>query len=84
MMKSAEDRPSNELAKPLDRPTARRILVQGQVCSAFVVIAGVGRKDPAQMTLAEETVWSRHYSLRIEPISLSAYPFCQGDRGAVG
>ena len=44
MMKSAEDRPSNELAKPLDRPTARRILVQGQVRSAFVVIAGVGRK----------------------------------------
>jgi hypothetical protein len=27
--------------------------------------------------------WSRH-SLRIEPISLSAYPFCQGERGDVG
>ena len=24
--------------------------------------------------------WSRH-SLRTEPISLSAYPFCQGERG---
>jgi hypothetical protein len=54
MMKSAEDRPSNELAKPLDRPTARRILVQRQVRSAFVVIAGVGRSDPAQMALAED------------------------------
>ena len=54
MMKSAEDRPSNELAEPLDWPTARRVLVQGQVCSAFVVIAGVGRSDPAQMTLAED------------------------------
>ena len=53
MMKSAEDRPSNELAKPLDRPTAWRILVQRQVRSAFVVIAGVGRSDPAQMALAE-------------------------------
>jgi hypothetical protein len=48
MVKSAEDRPNNELAEPLDRPMARRILVQGQMCSAFVVIAGVGRNDPAQ------------------------------------
>ena len=54
MMKAAEDRPSNELAKPLDRPTARRILVQRQVRSAFVVIAGVGRSDPPQMALAED------------------------------
>ena len=54
MMKSAEDRPNNELAKALDWPTARRILVQRQVRSAFVVIAGVGRSDPAQMALAED------------------------------
>src|SRR5215831_16268468 len=54
MVKSAEDRPSNELAKPLYRPTARRILVQGEVRSAFVVIAGVGRRDPAQVPLAED------------------------------
>src|SRR6516225_6408789 len=27
--------------------------------------------------------WSRH-SRRIEPTSLSAYPFCQGERAAVG
>src|SRR6201996_6277026 len=27
--------------------------------------------------------WSRH-SRRTEPISLSAYPFCQGERGDVG
>jgi hypothetical protein len=49
MMKSAEDRLSSELAEPLDRPIARRILVQRQMRSKFVVIAGVGRKDPAQM-----------------------------------
>jgi hypothetical protein len=59
MMKSAEDRPSNELAKPLGRPTARRILVQRQVRSAFVVIAGVGLSDPAQMALAEDRRDSR-------------------------
>ena len=29
------------------------------------------------------TIWSRH-SRRIDPISLSQYPFCHGDRGAVG
>ena len=49
-----EDRPSSELAEPLDRPMARRILAQGQMRSEFVVIAGVGRKDPAQMGLAED------------------------------
>ena len=54
MVKSAEDRPSSELAEPLDRPMARRILAQGQMRSQFVVIAGVGRKDPAQMGLAED------------------------------
>jgi hypothetical protein len=54
-MKSAEDLPNNELAEPLDRPMARRILIQGQMCSAFVVIAGVGRNDPAQMALAEDS-----------------------------
>ena len=54
MMQPAEDRLSNELAEPLDRPMARRILVQGQMRSQFVVIAGIGRKDPAQVGLAED------------------------------
>ena len=35
-MKSAEDRLSSELSEPLDRPMARRILVQGQMRSEFV------------------------------------------------
>ena len=39
MIKFAEDRLSNKLAEPVDRPTVRRILVQRQMCSAFVVIA---------------------------------------------
>ena len=54
MVQPAEDRPSNELAEPLDWPTAWRILVQGQVRPQFVVIRGVARKDPAQMGLAED------------------------------
>ena len=54
MMKSAENRPCDELAEPLDWPMAGRILDQGQICSEFVVIASVGRKDPAQMGLAKD------------------------------
>ena len=54
MMKSAEDWLSNELAEPLDRSLARRILAQGQMRSLFVVIAGVGRKAPTEVGLAED------------------------------
>jgi len=53
-MKSAEDRLSSELAEPLDRPMARGILTQGQMRSELVVVAGVRRKDLAQMGLAED------------------------------
>src|SRR6266851_3282870 len=56
MMKAAEDRLSSELAEPLDGPMARRILFQGQMRSEFVVIAGVSRKDPAQVGLEDDDV----------------------------
>ena len=54
MMKSAEDRPRCDLAIPVDRPMGRRILLQRQMRSEFVVIAGVGRKNLAQMGFAED------------------------------
>ena len=54
LMKPAKDRPSGKLAIPLDQSMARRILTQGQMRSEIVVIAGVGRKDPAQMGFAED------------------------------
>ena len=53
MMKSAEDWLRGDPADPLDRPMARRILIQGQMRSEFVVIAGVGGKDSTQMGVAE-------------------------------
>jgi hypothetical protein len=53
-MESAENRLSNELAEPLDRPTIWRIPVQGQMCSAFIAIGGVSRNDPAQVGLADD------------------------------
>jgi hypothetical protein len=40
MMKSAKDRPRNELAVRLNRPMTGRILVQDQVRSEFVVEVG--------------------------------------------
>ena len=54
MMKSAEDRPRCDLATLVDRPMGRRILAQGQMRSEFVAIAGVGRKNLAQMGFAED------------------------------
>ena len=54
MMKSAEDWLSGDLADPLDRPMARRILIQGQMRSEFVIIRGVGGKDSTQMGVAED------------------------------
>ena len=54
MIKSAENRPRAKLAQLLDRPMARRILIQGQMGSEFVVVAAVGCKDSAQMGLAED------------------------------
>jgi transposase-like protein len=54
MMKSAENGLSSEPAEMLDWPMTRRILIQEQMRSEFVVVAGVGREDPAQMGLAED------------------------------
>ena len=54
MMKSAEDRPCGKLAEPLDWTMGRRIFVQGQVRSEFVVVGGIGVEDPAQMVLAQD------------------------------
>jgi hypothetical protein len=49
----------------------------------LVVITHVQQQDVTEVSLAEYDKWSRH-SRRIEPISLSAYAFCHGERGDVG
>jgi hypothetical protein len=54
MIKSAENRLSSEPTEPLDWPMIRRILIQEQMRSEFVVVAGVDREDPAQVGLAED------------------------------
>ena len=83
MMKPAENRPRGEPTEPLNRPMRRRVLAQGLMRSEFVVIARVGRKDPTQMGLAQDDDVIKALP-RIDSISLSACPFCQGDRGAIG
>jgi hypothetical protein len=60
-----------------------RVFVQGQMCSEFVVIAGGDSKDVAQVDVAEDDNVIEA-SRQIDPISLSACPFCQGGRGAIG
>jgi hypothetical protein len=57
--------------------------------AAAIVTFHVAEQQVTEVVLAEHNnvvkalTWSRH-SLRIEPISLSAYPFCQEERGDVG
>ena len=53
---TAKDEPPLEpvTLQPLNRPMARRIFDQGQMCAEVVVIAGVGLKDPTQRDLAKD------------------------------
>ena len=53
-MKTAEDRSRDNLAEPLDRPTARRILGDGQMCPYPIVVGSISRENPAQMDLAKD------------------------------
>jgi hypothetical protein len=83
MMQAAEDWQGGNLAKSLNRPMPRRILLQGEVCPEFVLVAGVGRKDSAQMGLTEDDSVIKAFPTDPpdQPLRMS---FCQGDRTAVG
>jgi hypothetical protein len=54
MMKSGEKRPRGDVTESLNGPTVRRILVQRQMRSVFVVIADVGAKNSTQVRFAED------------------------------
>ena len=60
-----------------------RILCQSEMRSDLVVVAGIGLQDPAQVGFTQDHDVIQAF-LRIEPISLSARPFCQGACGAIG
>ena len=54
VMKSAQDWSRDILTVPVHGPMAWRILVQRQMRPDFIVIVGVGGKDPTQMAFAED------------------------------
>jgi hypothetical protein len=60
----------------------RRIALEGHVRSIFVVISDVLADQLEQMTLPKNNHWSSN-SRRSVPTHRSAYPFCQGERGAI-
>jgi hypothetical protein len=55
-----------------------RIFVQRSVCSHFIVISGIGFYHRRKCVSPRTTIWFAH-SRRIDPINLSAKPFCQGE-----
>ena len=83
-MKSAEDRSCSDLAEPLDWTNQGRVLGQGKMRPHVVVVGSIGLEDPSQMVLAQDHDVVQALPRRIEPISLSAWPFCRGERLAVG
>jgi hypothetical protein len=68
MMKSAEKRPRGEVTEPLNGPMGRRILVQRQMRSEFVVIDGVGTKDSTQVGVAEDDDVIEAFRCRRAPV----------------
>ena len=83
VVKSAQDGAWTEHIGSLNRARNRRILVQGSMRSDVAVIVRIGSQDLARVTQPKTMMWSRH-SRRIDPISRSAKPFCQGEAGAGG
>jgi hypothetical protein len=83
MMQAAEDWPGGNLARSLNRPMPRRILLQGEMCPEFVVVACVSSKNPAQMGFAKDDSVIKAFPTDPpdQPLRMS---FCQGDRTAVG
>src|SRR5262245_20800790 len=54
MMKSAEDRSSNDLTEPLDRATCRCILGQSKMRPNMVVVGSIGLEHSAQVVFTQD------------------------------
>ena len=84
MMKSAEKwRRQNATNGMYCSRRWRVLFVDRKVRASLVIVGHVDRSRWRRCRSPNTTTWSRH-SRRIEPIALSQYPFCHGDRGAVG
>ena len=83
-MKSAEDRHGCDAAYVLDGAMDRSVFAKRPISHSTQynkrhTSSEVRRKCASPKT----TIWST-YSRRIDPINLSAKPFCQGEPGAMG
>ena len=83
MMKSAEKWRRQNATNGMYCSRRRRVLVDRKVRASLVIVGRVRSQQWRRCRSPYTTTWSRH-SRRIEPIALSQYPFCHGDRGAVG
>lgn len=83
MMKSTENWAGRNATMGDYRPRKRCILVQRQVSSTLIVILLVGTQQIVQMPLAKHNDVIEVFR-RIEPMSLSACPLCQGERAEIG
>lgn len=70
MVKSAKDRMRNNISEPRDRARVGRILLERNVSSQFVIIAGIFRKNSAKMLCVDHDQMIRD-SRRIDPIKRS-------------
>jgi hypothetical protein len=82
MMKSAEKWRRQNATNGMYCSRRWRVLVDRKVRASLVIVGRVRSQQMAEMPLAQHDNVVRH-SRRIEPIALSQYPFCHGDRGAL-
>jgi hypothetical protein len=83
IVKSAENWMRTNAPSGLNSPRERRILCSGINVSSRHCSGAYRKRAHGRCRSPKTTTWSRH-SLRIEPTSRSVWPFCHGDRGAVG
>ena len=83
VMKSAEDRPRCDAAYVLDGAMDRSVFAKRPMSPQLVIISGILVRIRRKCASPTTTIWSTH-SRRIDPINLSAKPFCQGEPGAMG
>src|ERR1700719_3168124 len=83
LMKSAKKWLRQNATNGMYRSRRRRVLVDRKVRVSRVIVMGVKFQNPTQMCLAQVNDVVQTLT-RIDPISRSAKPFCQGEAGAVG
>ena len=83
MVESAQDVAGDDAAAALNRSAMWGIFLQAEMGPCRVVIRSVFLQDALKMGLAPHDYVVKTLA-RIEPIARSIYPFCHGDRGAMG